>query len=178
MRLSRCLMLLTHCVVHIVSTSYSIYNLLIAILYYYIIIGLFAERRSLGEHFNSLCDILPLNYKQSISKLRTIPHLLNDEGKQLSKLITSSSVNVRKINKKIITYLVVKSCYNGSSTILIRLCDIMDELLDPTSTPTCVQQIRCGMYVHNYTMYVCMFVIPYDSKFLYYNIIGRSLIFL
>ena len=104
---------------------------------------------------------------------------MNDEGEQLSKLITSSSVNVRKINKKIITYLVVKSCYNGSSTRLVRLCDIMDELLNPTSTPTCVQQIRCGTYVHNYsTMYACMFIIPYDSKFLYYNIIERSLIFL
>ena len=74
--------------------------------------------------------------------------VIKDEGEKLTKLITSSSTNVRKINEIIITYLIVKSCYSGitRSTSLVRLCDIMDELIEHTGTSTCVQQIRHGMY--------------------------------
>ena len=72
-----------------------------------------------------------------IDKLKTIPQL--KEGEQLSKLITSST-DVRKI----ITYLIVKLCYNGSDTDLASICDVMEELIDSTNTATCVQQIRCG----------------------------------
>ena len=74
--------------------------------------------------------------------------IIKDEGEQLSKLITLSSTDVRKINEKIITYLIVNLCYNGSSTSLVRLCDVMDELVDLTSTHNmCIQQIRSGTYV-------------------------------
>ena len=58
------------------------------------------------------------------------------------------SSDVRKINEKILAYLAVKLCYNGSSTSLERLCDVMDEsLINSTDTPCCVQQIR-GTYDH------------------------------
>ena len=102
------------------------------------------EWRVLGEHFNLLCNTL-LNYQLIIDKLKTIPQL-KDGGKHLSKLISSSSSDVRKINEKLITYLIIKLCYNGSDTSLLRLCDIMDELIDSTDAITCVQQIRWGMY--------------------------------
>ena len=68
------------------------------------------------DHFQSLCSVLPHNYQLTINKLKTIPQLLKDGGEQLSKLISSSSADVRKINEKIITYLIVKLCYNDSDT--------------------------------------------------------------
>ena len=101
----------------------------------------------LREHFNSLCNILSYNNQSNIDKLRNMVQIIIDK-EQLSKLIASSSTDVRKINEKIITYLIVKSCYSGGDTSLVRLCDFMDELIDPTGTTTCVQQIRCGMYLY------------------------------
>ena len=74
--------------------------------------------------------------------------IVKDEGEQLSKVMTSSSTDVRKINEKIITYLIAKICYTGCDTGLVRLCDVMDKLTDPTGTPTCLQQIRHGMYIN------------------------------
>ena len=103
---------------------------------------LFTEWRVLTEHFNSLCNTLP---QLTFDKLRNVTKILNVEGEQLSKLITSSSTDVRKINEKIITYLIVKLCYNGSDTSLMRLCDVMDELTDHTGTSTCVERFRHGM---------------------------------
>ena len=100
------------------------------------------------DHFQSLCSVLPHNYQLIIDKLKTIPQLLKDGGEQLSKLI-SSSADVRKINEKIITYLIVKLCYNDSDTSLIRLCDVMDESIDSTDTPTGMQQIRYCEYMLN-----------------------------
>ena len=64
-------------------------------------------------------------------------------------IATSSSSDARKINEKILTYFIVKLCYNGSGTSLVSPCDVMDESwIDSTDTPTCVEQIRCGMYNH------------------------------
>ena len=109
-----------------------------------------AEWRVLTEHFNSLCNTLPYNYQSTIAKLRNMTEMIKGEGERLSKLITSSSTDVRKINETIITYLIIKSCYNGRGIGLVRLCDVMDELIDPTGTPTCVQQIKHGMYNYPY----------------------------
>ena len=97
----------------------------------------------LEKHFNSLCN----NYQLTIDELKTIPQLFTD-GDQLSKMMaTSSSSDVRKMNEKILTYLIMKLCYNGSSTNLVRLCDVINEsFIDSTDTPTCTEQIRCGMY--------------------------------
>ena len=128
-----------------------------------------AEWRAL-EHFHSLCNTLPCHHHLIIDKLKTVPQLIKDEGEQLSKLITSSSTDVTKINEKIITYLILKLCYSGSGNSLVRLCDVMDELIDPTETPICVQQIRHGtcvcmcVYVCVYKhMYVCLIYITYSN---------------
>ena len=100
------------------------------------------------DHFQSLCSVLPHNYQLTIDKLKSIPQLLKDGGEQLSKLI-SSSTDVRKINEKIITYLIVKLCYNDSDTSLVRLCNVMDESIDSTDTPTGMQQIKYCEYMLN-----------------------------
>ena len=107
-----------------------------------------AEWRVLEEHFNSLCINVPHNHQFIIDKLKLIPQLVQDGGEQLSKLM-SSSADDRKINERIITYLVITLCYNGSDTDLVRLCDVMKKLIDPSDTPTSIQQIRCGMYIYS-----------------------------
>ena len=84
----------------------------------------------MAENFRSICDILPHNYQLTVAKLKTVPHLLhllNDEGVCLNKLI-SSDHDVRKINEKIITYLIVKLCYSGNNTSLTRLYNVMAEM--------------------------------------------------
>ena len=64
-------------------------------------------------------------------------------------IATVSSSDVQKINEKILTYLIIKFCYNGSNNSVVRPCDVMDEsLINSTDTPTCVEQIRCGMCNH------------------------------
>ena len=103
----------------------------------------------LTGQFSSLCNTLPHNYQLTIDKLRNMVQIIKDNGEQLSHMITSST-DTGKINNKIITYLIIKLCYSGSDTSLVRLCDVMDELIDPTGTPTCVQQIRHGMHMHVY----------------------------
>ena len=92
------------------------------------------------NNFLSLCNVLPHNYQLTIDKLKTISHLLKDEGEQLSKLISSS--DVRKINEKILTYLIVKLSYNDSE---VRLC----ESTDSSYTPTGMQQTRYCEYMYN-----------------------------
>ena len=123
-------------------------------------LSLSAEWRILREHFNSLCNTLPYNYQLTIDKLRNMVQITKPEGQQLSKLITSSSSDVKNINKKIITYLIIKLCYTHNSGSLVKLCDVMDELIDPTGKPTCVQQIRCG----NYT-YLLVLLFTYTTKY-------------
>ena len=104
------------------------------------------EWRIVEDHFKSLCSVLPHNYQLTIDKLQTIPQLLKDGGELLSKLISSSSPDVSRINERIITYLIVKLCYNDNDTTLVRLCDVMDESIDSTNTTTGIQQIRYGEY--------------------------------
>ena len=53
---------------------------------------------------------------------------MKDGGEQLSKLISSSPA---KINEKIITYLIVKLCYNDRNTSSVR-CNVMDKSVDLT----------------------------------------------
>ena len=110
------------------------------------VICLSIEWRIVEDHFKSLYSVLPHNYQLTIDKLKTIPRLLKDGGEQLSKLISSSSPDVRRINERIITYLIVKLCYNNSDTTLVR-CDVMDKSIVSTHTTTSIQQIRCGEYI-------------------------------
>ena len=109
--------------------------------------SLSAEWRILIKHFNSLCNTLPYNYQLTINKLRNMVQITKCEGERLNQMITSSSSDVRNINKKIITYLIVKLCYTGNNASLVSLCDVMDELIGPSGKPTCLQQIRCGTYL-------------------------------
>ena len=117
------------------------------------------EWRALEGKFYSLCNTLPHNLQLTIDKLRTIPPLKKDSKEQLSKLILSSSTDTRNINAKIITYVIVKLCFNGSDTDLTRQCDVIEELIGFTNKTTCPQQIICSKSVaHLYSngfMYVC-----------------------
>jgi len=70
--------------------------------------------------------------------------LLKDEGQQLSKMISSSDNDVRSINEKIITYLLVKLCYSGSSSGLVSLCDVMNKLIQSTDSTSGLQPIGYG----------------------------------
>ena len=112
-------------------------------IYAYLLVDWNLVERFLG----SLCSVLPHNYQLTIDKLKTIAQLLKDGGEQLSKLISSSSADVRKMNEKIITYLILKLCYNDSDTSLVRLCDVMGESIDSNETLACLQEIRYGTYV-------------------------------
>ena len=130
--------------IRIISDAYYVYNYVhtVATVHYILI-----DWSLLEKHLKSFCPVLPHNYQSAIDKLKTIPQLSRDGGVQLSKLISSSTAN-RKITEKIITYLIVKLCYNDSNTSLVRLCDVMDESIDSTDTSTCLQEIRYGTYVH------------------------------
>ena len=86
---------------------------------------LLLDWRTLEEHFKSLYSVRPHNYHE---RLKSTPELLKHGEEQLSKLISSSSA---KINKKIITYLIVKLCYNDSDTSLVK-CNVMDKSVDLT----------------------------------------------
>ena len=86
---------------------------------------LILDWRRLEECFKSFCSVLPYNYHE---KLKSMLELLKDGGEQLSKLISSSPA---KNNEKIITYLIVKLCYNDSDTSLVR-CSVMDKSGDFT----------------------------------------------
>jgi len=71
--------------------------------------------------------------------------LLKDEGQQLSKMISSSD-DVRKIKEKILTYLVVKLCYSGSSTGLV---DVLNKLIQSTYSTSCVQPLGYGKFLYS-----------------------------
>ena len=117
--------------------------------------------RALEDQFYSLCNTLPHDLQLTIDKLKTIPQLKKDGKEQLDnlKLISSSSTDIRNINAKIITYLIVKLCFNGSDTDLTRQCNVIEELIGLTNKTTCPQQIICSKSIaHLYSngfMYVC-----------------------
>ena len=112
----------------------------------YKLVYIFSEWRVIEKHYISLCNTLPCNCQLIINKLCAIPMLFKDGREQFSKLM-SSLTDSRNFSEKIITFLIIRLCYcnNGNSTSLVKLCDVMDELIDPTGTPTCMQQIRSGM---------------------------------
>ena len=118
--------------------------------YIFIYVLLFSEWGFLEDQFYSLCNTSPYNCQLNTDKLKAIVQLNQDGKAQISKMI-SSSTDVRETNKKIITYLLVKLCYNGSDTDLARLCDVMKEMNDSTNTATCTQHITCSKFsTHTY----------------------------
>ena len=57
----------------------------------------------------------------------------------------SSSREPKLVNEKIVTFLLVTLCYNGSSGSLVGLCDMMDTLTESNET-TGSLQVKCGKY--------------------------------
>ncbi|XP_065894306.1 uncharacterized protein [Dysidea avara] len=98
----------------------------------------------LDEHFSLLCNCLPDDYQSTLVKLKRLPQLSNDDHQPLGTMI-SSSCEAQLVNEKIVTFLVVKLCYNGNSGSLVGLCDVMDNLLESDQSTGCVQQVRCAI---------------------------------
>jgi len=93
--------------------------------------------------FPILCKSLPANYQSTIKKLKRLPEYIGSEQqKQLDSLMPTTSMDVKMINERIITFLVVTLSYNSSSGGMTRFSDIMDELVGSSS---CQQEIRWGM---------------------------------
>ena len=57
-----------------------------------------------------------------------------------------SSSGAQLVNEKVVTFLMEKLCYNGSSNSLVGLCDVMDNLVESDQSGGCVQQLRCGKH--------------------------------
>ena len=103
----------------------------------------FVDWAILDEHFSQLCNCLPDDYQSTLVKLKNAPQLSDDDHQQLGTVI-SSSCEAILVNEKIVTFLIVKLCYNGSSGSLVGLCDVMDNLVDSDQSASCVQQFTCG----------------------------------
>ncbi|XP_065885277.1 uncharacterized protein [Dysidea avara] len=103
-----------------------------------------SEWTILDDYFSLLCNCLPDDYQSTLIKLKSLPHLSNDDHRQLDSMI-SSSHEVQLVNEKIVTFLIVKLCYNGSSSDLVGLCDVMDNLIVSKQSASCVQQVRYAL---------------------------------
>ncbi|XP_065895728.1 uncharacterized protein [Dysidea avara] len=97
----------------------------------------------LEENFSLLCNCLPDDYQSTLVKLKRLSQLSNDDHQQLRTMISSSSREAQLVNEKIVTFLIVKLCYNGSSDSLVGLCDVMDRLILSDQPAGCVIS---GMY--------------------------------
>ena len=94
--------------------------------------------------FPLLCETLPVDHQSTIEKLKNLPEFVGlEQQQQLDSLIPATLMDVKLINKKIITFIVVTLSYNTSSGGMTRFSDIMDELLGSSS---CVPEIRYGMW--------------------------------
>ena len=98
---------------------------------------------TLDEHFTQLCTSLPDDYQSTLVKLKSVPQLSDDDHQQLGAMI-SSSCEAILVNEKIVTFLIVKLCYNGSSGSLVGLCDVMDNLVESDQSASYVQQVGSG----------------------------------
>jgi len=77
---------------------------------------------------------LPDDYQSTIEKLRLLPQFLGtDQQQQLNSLIPTTLTDVKMINEKIITFIVITMSFSSSSGGMQKLCDIMDELTKSTS---------------------------------------------
>ena len=104
-----------------------------------------SDQATLNQYFHLLCNCLPDDYQSTLDKLKSISQLSNDDHQQLGTMI-SSSCEGQLVNEKIVTFLIVKLCYNGSSDSLGGLCDVMDNLVETDQSASCVRQLRCGKW--------------------------------
>ena len=96
--------------------------------------------------FSPLCDCLPQDYHSTIAKLKSFPQFAGMEHQcQLNSLIPPALTDISVINEKILTFLVMNLCYNTNSGGITKLCDVMEQLIEFSECPSCVQEIRCGM---------------------------------
>ena len=95
----------------------------------------------LDEHF---CNCLPDDYQSTLVKLKKLPQLSNDDHQQLRTMI-SSSCEAQLVNEKIVTFLVVKLCFNGSSDSLVGL---REDLVVSDKSASAIQQGRYGTHVY------------------------------
>ena len=98
----------------------------------------------LDHYFPLLSNCLPDDYQSTLVKLKGVHQLSDDDHQQLGTMISSSSCEAVLVNEKIVTFLIVKLCYNGSSGSLVGLCDVMDNLVESDQSASCVQQLRSG----------------------------------
>ena len=113
---------------------------------------LIAEWSIVDTFFSPLCDCLPQDYQSTIEKLKSFPQFAGAEHQhQLKSLIPATLTDIDVINEKILTFLVMNLCYDTNSGGITRLCDVMEQLIEFSESTTCIQEIRCGMYV-------CMYV--------------------
>ena len=100
--------------------------------------------------FPVLCKSLPADYQSTIEKLKRLPEFVGSEQQiQLDSLMPTTLMDVKMINERIITFLVVTLSYNSNSGGMTRFSDIMDKLVGSSS---CQQEIRWGMV--EYVMHV------------------------
>ena len=95
----------------------------------------------LDQYFPLLCNCLPDDYQSILVKLKNVPQLSDDDHQQLGTMI-SSSCEAILVNEKIVTFLIVKLCYNGSSGSLVGLCDVMENLVESDQSASSVQQVK------------------------------------
>jgi len=105
----------------------------------------FVDRYLLENVFPLLCNILPDDYQSTLVKLKSLPQLSNEDHQQLSTMISSSSCEVQLVNEKIVTFLMVKLCYNGNGGSLVKLCNLIDDLID-SELVGCVREVILGKF--------------------------------
>ena len=111
----------------------------------YLLLCCFSDQQVLNQYFTLLCNCLPDDYQSTLVKLKSVPQLSDDDHQQLGTMISSCEAIL--VNEKIVTFLIVKLCYNGSSGSLVGLCDVMDNLVEVDQSTSCVQQVRSGKLV-------------------------------
>jgi len=113
-----------------------------SIIYYFY----YTDWTILDEHFSLLCNCLTDDYQSTLIKLKSLPQLSNDDHQQLDSMVSSSSslYEVQLVNEKIVTFLIVKLCYNGSGSGLVGLCDVLDNLTVSKQSASCVHLVRYG----------------------------------
>ena len=104
----------------------------------------FPDWTILDEIFYLLYNFLPDDYQSALLKLKNIPQLSNDDHQQLDTMI-SSSCEAQLVNEKIVTFLIVKLCYNGSGGSLDGLSDVMDNLIQSDLSVGCLEGVKNGM---------------------------------